>query len=356
LNRRSNEAKGNAAVHCVIIGFGSFNITNKILFDYEDIQGESLVVQSNNINPYLVDGSDIIISNRSFPLSNIPLMRFGSMPRDGGNFILTEPEKEEFLKLEPKAEKWIRPYTGAQEFINGYSRYCLWLLDISPRELKTLPEVIKKVDKVKNFRLKSKAASTRKFAATPTLFCQIAQPETNYLLVPRVSSERRKYIPIGFMNKNVIGNDQVLLIPNANLYLFGILTSEMHMAWVKYVCGRLKSDYRYSKDIVYNNFPFPENITDKQKQTVETCAQAVLDTRGKYPDSSLADLYDPLTMPPDLIKAHQKLDKAVDLCYRPQRFTSELNRIEYLFELYEKLTAPLLSTSKQKTTKRKNPQ
>jgi len=311
----SNEAKGNAAVHCVIIGFGSFNITNKILFDYEDIQGESLVIQSNNINHYLVDGSDIIIFNRSFPLSNIPLMRFGSMPRDGGNFIFTEPEKEEFLKLEPKAEKWIRPYTGAQEFINGYSRYCLWLVDISPTELKTLPEVIKRVDKVKNFRLKSKAASTRKFAATPTLFCQIAQPDTNYLLVPRVSSERRKYIPIGFMNKNVIGNDQVLLIPNANLYLFGILTSEMHMAWVKYVCGRLKSDYRYSKDIVYNNFP-----------------------------------------PPDLLKAHQKLDKAVDLCYRPQPFTSELNRIEYLFELYEKLTAPLLSTSKQKTTKRKNPQ
>jgi hypothetical protein len=154
----------------------------------------------------------------------------------------------------------------------------------------------------------------------------------------------------------VIGNDQVLLIPNANLYLFGILTSEMHMAWVKYVCGRLKSDYRYSKDIVYNNYPFPENITEKQKQTVETCAQAVLDTRAKYPDSSLADLYDPLTMPPDLLKAHQKLDKAVDLCYRPQPFTSELNRIEYLFELYEKLTAPLLSTSKQKATKRKNSQ
>ncbi len=352
----SNEAKGNAAVHCIIIGFASFNITNKILFDYEDIQGESLVIQSNNINPYLVDGSDIIISNRSFPLSNVPLMRFGSMPRDGGNFIFTEPEKEEFLKLEPKAEKWIKPYTGAQEFINGYSRYCLWLVDISPRELKTLPEVIKRVDRVKNFRLKSKAAATRKFAATPTLFCQIAQPETNYLLVPRVSSERRKYIPIGFMNKNVIGNDQVLLIPNANLYLFGILTSEMHMAWVKYVCGRLKSDYRYSKDIVYNNYPFPENITDKQKQTVETCAQAVLDTRVKYPDSSLADLYDPLTMPPDLLKAHQKLDKAVDLCYRPQPFTSELNRIEYLFELYEKLTAPLLPTSKQKPAKRKNPQ
>ena len=187
-------------------------------------------------------------------------------------------------------------------------------------------------------------------------FATNRQPDTNYLLVPRVSSERRKYIPIGFMNKNVIGNDQVLLIPNANLYLFGILTSEMHMAWVKYVCGRLESRFRYSNTIVYNNYPFPENITEKQKQTVETCAQAVLDTRAKYPDSSLADLYDPLTMPPDLIKAHQKLDKAVDLCYRPQRFTSELNRIEYLFELYEKLTAPLLSTSKQKARKRKNSQ
>jgi len=208
---------------------------------------------------------------------------------------------------------------------------------------------------VKQFRSKSIAASTRNYSYH-CLFRQITQPKSDYILVPRTTSENRKYIPIGFFTADNIVSDTCQSIPNGDLYLFGILTSEMHMAWVKYVCGRLKSDYRYSKDIVYNNYPFPENITDKQKQTVETCAQAVLDTRSKYPDSSLADLYDPLTMPPDLLKAHQKLDKAVDLCYRPQPFTSELNRIEYLFELYEKLTAPLLPTSKQKPAKRKNPQ
>ena len=348
----NNEAKGNAAVHCVIIGFANFDIAEKYISDYEDIQGEPLTIKAKNINPYLVDGSDTIITNKSLPIANIPLMRFGSMPRDGGNLIFTETEKEEFIKIEPQAEKWIRPYTGAQEFINGYSRYCLWLVDISPKELKALPEVLKRVNKVKQFRLESKAVSTQKFATTPTLFCQIAQPDTDYLLVPRVSSERRKYIPIGFICKNIIGNDQVLLIPNATLYLFGMLTSEMHITWVKYVCGRLKSDYRYSKDIVYNNYPFPENVNEKQKQKVETAAQAVLDTRAKYPDSSLADLYDPLTMPPDLVKAHQILDKAVDLCYRPQPFVSELNRIEFLFSQYEALNAPLLKPEKKKRTKK----
>jgi hypothetical protein len=350
----TNEAKGNAAVHCVIIGFSYFDAIEKYIFDYQDINSEPLVIKAKNINPYLVDGNDIIINNRSVPVSDVPLMRFGSMPRDGGNFIFSEAEKEEFIKIEPQAKKWIRPYTGAQEFINGYSRYCLWLVDISPNELKALPEVLKKVDKVKNFRLESKAASTRKFAATPALFCQIAQPETDYLLVPRVSSEKRIYIPIGFMSRDVIGNDQVLLIPNANLYIFGVLTSAIHMTWMKYVCGRLKSDYRYSKDIVYNNYPFPENVSDKQKQKVETAAQAVLDTRAKYPDSSLADLYDPLTMPPDLVKAHQALDKAVDLCYRPQPFVSELNRIEYLFSLYEALSAPLFKVEKKKRSKKKD--
>jgi hypothetical protein len=348
----NNEAKGNAAVHCVIIGFANFDIAEKYISDYEDIQGEPLTIKAKNINPYLVDGSDTIITNKSFPIANIPLMRFGSMPRDGGNLIFTETEKEEFIKIEPQAEKWIRPYTGAQEFINGYSRYCLWLVDISPKELKALPEVLKRVNKVKQFRLESKAVSTQKFATTPTLFCQIAQPNTDYLLVPRVSSERRKYIPIGFICKNIIGNDQVLLIPNATLYLFGMLTSEMHMTWVKYVCGRLKSDYRYSNTIVYNNYPFPENVNEKQKQKVEIAAQAVLDTRAKYPDSSLADLYDPLTMPPDLVKAHQILDKAVDLCYRPQPFVSELNRIEFLFSQYEALNAPLLKPEKKKRTKK----
>ncbi len=205
-------------------------------------------------------------------------------------------------------------------------------------------------------RSESHRKTTQELSKFPTIFGENRQPDTNYLLIPGVSSENRKYIPIGFLSPDIITSNSCLIIPYATLYHFGILTSEMHMAWVKYVCGRLKSDYRYSNTIVYNNFPFPETATDKQKQTVETCAQAVLDTRVKYPDSSLADLCDTLTMPPDLLKAHQKLDKAVDLCYRPQPFTSELNRIEYLFELYEKLTAPLLSTSKQKARKRKNPQ
>jgi hypothetical protein len=352
----SNEAKGNAAVHCVIIGFGLEDIDNKRIFDYADIKGEPTERKVKNINPYLVEGSDLVILSRRKTISSVPEINFGSMPNDGGHLILSQSEKEELVKNEPDSEKWIRRYTGAQEFINGYSRYCLWLVNIQPQELKKSKEVYRRVEEVRKVRSESNRKTTQELSKFPTLFGENRQPDTNYLLVPRVSSERRKYIPIGFMNKNVIGNDQVLLIPNANLYLFGILTSEMHMTWVKYVCGRLKSDYRYSNTIVYNNYPFPENISDKQKQTVETCAQAVLDTRVKYPDSSLADLYDPLTMPPDLLKAHQKLDKAVDLCYRPQPFTSELNRIEYLFELYEKLTAPLLPTSKQKPAKRKNPQ
>ncbi|MFN0203153.1 MAG: class I SAM-dependent DNA methyltransferase [Bacteroidia bacterium] len=344
----SNEAKGNAAVHCIIIGFAAFDIEEKYLFDYEDIKGEPQVAQVKNINPYLVNGADIIVRNQTNALANVPAMRFGSMPRDGGNFIFTKEEKDAFLLKEPNAAKWIRPYTGAQEFINGYTRYCLWLVDIKPNELKAMPEVLKRVEKVKDFRLASSAASTRNFANTPTLFCQIAQPDTNYILVPRVSSERRKYIPIGFINKDTIGNDQVLLIPNATLFLFGQLTSAMHLTWVKYVCGRLKSDYRYSNTIVYNNYPFPQNVTDTQGQKVEAAAQMVLDVRAKYPDSSLADLYDSLAMPPDLVKAHQALDKAVDLCYRPQVFTNEANRIEYLFLLYSQYSEPMFAADKKK--------
>jgi hypothetical protein len=352
----SNQAKGNAAVHCVIIGFGLEDIDNKRIFDYADIKGEPTERKVKNINPYLVEGSDLVILSRRKTISSVPDINFGSMPNDGGHLILSQSEKEELVKNEPDADKWIRRYTGAQEFINGYSRYCLWLVNIQPQELKKSKEIYRRVEEVRKVRSESNRKTTQELSKFPTLFGENRQPDTNYLLIPGVLSENRKYIPTGFLSPDIITSNSCLIIPYATLYHFGILTSEMHMAWVKYVCGRLKSDYRYSNTIVYNNFPFPENITDKQKQTVETCAQAVLDTRAKYPDSSLADLYDPLTMPPDLLKAHQKLDKAVDLCYRPQPFTSELNRIEYLFELYEKLTAPLLSTSKQKPRKPKNPQ
>jgi hypothetical protein len=351
----SNEAKGNAAVHCVIIGFASFEANEKYLFDYQTITSEPLLIKAQNINPYLINANNILVFNRKYPLCNVPNMMYGNKPTDGGNFILSEEEKNTLVLKNPLVIKFIKPFISAREFLNGGKKWCLWLLDIKPDELKNIPEILERVEAVKQFRSKSIAASTRNYSYH-CLFRQITQPKSDYILVPRTTSENRKYIPIGFFTADNIVSDTCQSIPNGDLYLFGILTSEMHMAWVKYVCGRLKSDYRYSKDIVYNNYPFPENITDKQKQTVETCAQAVLDTRSKYPDSSLADLYDPLTMPPDLLKAHQKLDKAVDLCYRPQPFTSELNRIEYLFELYEKLTAPLLPTSKQKPTKRKNTQ
>ncbi|MFN7257210.1 MAG: DNA methyltransferase [Microcystis sp.] len=351
----SNEAKDNAAVHCVIIGFASFEANEKYIFDYQTITSEPLLIKAKNINPYLINANNILVFNRKYPLCNVPNMMYGNKPTDGGNFILSEEEKNTLVSKNPLVIKFIRPFISAREFLNGGKKWCLWLLDIKPNELKNIPEILERVEAVKQLRAKSIAASTRNYSYH-CLFRQITQPKSDYILVPRTTSEKRKYIPIGFFTADNIVSDTCQSIPNGDLYLFGILTSEMHMAWVKYVCGRLKSDYRYSKDIVYNNYPFPENITDKQKQTVETCAQAVLDTRAKYPDSSLADLYDPLTMPPDLLKAHQKLDKAVDLCYRTQPFTSELNRIEYLFELYEKLTAPLLSTSKQKARKRKNSQ
>ncbi|MFZ4728011.1 MAG: class I SAM-dependent DNA methyltransferase, partial [Pseudanabaena sp.] len=348
----SNEAKANAAVHCVIIGFGLYDVENKRVFDYIDIKSEPSEKKVKNINPYLVEGSDLVILSRKTPISNVPNINFGSMPNDGGHLILTESEREEFLKNEPEAEKWIRPYTGGHEFINGYSRYCFWLVDIQPQDLKRFKGIAQRVEEVKKTRSQSNREATRKLADFPTLFGENRQPQKDYLAIPEVSSERRKYIPIGFLKSHVIASNKLQLIPDATPYIFGVLTSEMHMTWMKYVCGRLESRFDYSSTIVYNNYPFPETANDKQKQKVETAAQAVLDTRAKYPDSSLADLYDPLTMPPDLVKAHQALDKAVDLCYRPQPFVSELNRIEYLFSLYEALSAPLLKVEKKKRVKK----
>ena len=344
----NNEAKGNATVHVIIIGFSNFDISVKFIYEYDDVKGEPHELSVKNINPYLVEGNDFFITNKNEPICNVPKMSFGSMPRDGGYFIFTEQEKNDFIKVEPCSASWIRPYTGAQEFINGYVRYCLWLNDIQPEELRKLHEVLKRVELVKKFRLDSKAESTRRFAAIPTLFCQIAQPLTDYLLVPRVSSERRKYIPIGFVNSNTIANDQVLTVANAVPFHFGIISSEMHMTWVRYVCGRLESRFRYSKDIVYNNYPWPETPSDKQKQAIEKAARKVFDARAGFPNSSLAYLYDPLTMPPALVKAHNDLDKAVDLAYRSQPFINETKRIEFLFELYDKYTSGLFATEKKK--------
>ncbi len=348
----SNEAKGNAAVYCVIIGFANFEGYKKILFDYPDIKGDPIQIQVKNINPYLVDAKDILVQKLNSPACNVPKMSFGNMPLDGGNLLLSDDEKSELIHKEPLSEKYLLPLISAYEFLNGKTRWCLWLVDAQPQDLKKMPEVLKRIDAVKEFRLSSVAPSTRKFADTPGLFRDRNRPDT-FIVVPRVSSENRPYIPFGFFDKNSIVSDTCMSIPNGTIFHFGILMSKMHMAWVKTTCGRLESRYRYSKDIVYNNFPWPENTTDKQKEAIDIAAQKVLDVRAEFLNSSLADLYDPLTMPPVLVKAHNELDKVVDLAYRPQPFTTDANRMEFLFELYEKYTAGLFAVEKKSKSKKK---
>jgi len=336
----SNEAKGQAAVYVIITGFANFDTKNKTIFDYEDIKGEPTAIQAKNINPYLVDAPNLLVTKKTKPISNVPEMNFGNMPLDGGNLLFTDEEKIEFLKTEPNAEKYLLPLISAREFLHNQKRWCLWLVNASPKDIRSMKEVLKRIEAVKRFRLSSVAPSTQKHAVLPALFRDRNNPET-FVLVPLHTSENRKYIPMGFFTKDYIANNSTSIIPNATLFNLGILSSEMHMTWVKYTCGRIKSDFRYSKNIVYNNFPFPKGVSDKQKERVEKAAQLVLDTRKKYPDSSLADLYDPMAMPPDLIKAHKELDKAVDLCYRPQAFTNERARIEFLFDLYNQYVTPL---------------
>ena len=347
----SNEAKGMAAVYCVIIGFASYNTTNKKIFEYQDIKGEPHELKVKNINPYLVDAKDMLIKKRNNPICGVSEISFGNMPNDGGNFLFTDEEKKFFLTIEPNAEPYFRQILSAYEFLNGKKRWCLWLENISPTELKQLKEVQKRVQNVKNERSKSSRLSTRKLAEYPTLFGEIRQPRSDYILIPRHSSENRKYIPMGFFTNDYIVSDSCLAIDSATPYEFGILHSQMHMTWVKHVCGRIKSDFRYSNIVVYNNFPWPEKPNEKQKKEVEKASQKVLNARLEFPESSLADLYDPLTMPPVLVKAHQELDKAVDLCYRPQPFTSESNRMEFLFDLYEKYTSNLFRKEKPKKKK-----
>jgi hypothetical protein len=348
----TNEAKGKAAVHVIIVGYSLISKNDKYIYDYEDITGEPHEIKVKTINPYLVEGSKTLIQKRTNPISNIPKMTKGSSPTDGGYLIInTLEEKEELINSYPDIAKYIRKYTGGREFINNIERWCLWLKDISPTELKKMPKVLERVNLVKEMRLKSSKKVTQKWADFPTLFVENRQPKTNFIIIPRVSSERRKYIPIGYLDKTIIASDSAITLPSDDKFIFGTLTSKMHVTWLKYTCGRLKSDFRYSNTLVYNNYPFPKEPSDKNRQKVETAAQKVLDIRLEFPDSSLADLYDPLAMPPKLIKAHQALDKAVDLCYRPQAFVSERNRIEFLFDLYEQYTAPLMVLDKKKKRK-----
>jgi hypothetical protein len=349
----NNEASGVAAVYCVIIGFANFESSNKKIFEYSTVNSDPHEVLAKNINPYLVDAKTVIITSRQNPISNVPQMNFGNMPLDGGNLLLTDVEKNNLILKYPRLDKFIKKLISAKEYINNENRWCIWLKDASPEEIKSNSELLERIEKVKEFRLNSVAPSTRKFATTPMQFRDTYNP-SNFILIPSTSSENRKYIPFGFFKNGEIANNSCHIIANGNLFHFGILTSEMHMAWVRYICGRLESRFRYSKDIVYNNYPWPESPTEKQKQAVELAAQKVLDVRAEFPNSSLADLYDPLTMPPALVKAHQALDKAVDQCYRSQPFISETARIEYLFELYDKYTSGLFAgEGKKKNQKRK---
>ena len=329
-----SEASIKAHVHCSIVGFSYHRDSKTVLYS-----AAGTVKLVSNINQYLTEGPTVIVESKSTPLCNVLPIRFGSMPRDGGGFILSEEEKEELIKKEPIAAKWIHPYLGAEEFLKNKKRYCLWLLGANPAEITKCPTVKEGIKRVRDFRLASKAAATRRFADTPSLFCQIAQPsEGSYIPVPETSSGRRKYIPMGFLSCDVIASNLLFLIPNADLYHFGVLESNVHMAWMRTVCGRLKSDYRYSKDIVYNNFPWPEP-TPEQRAKIEQTAQAILDARALYPDSSLADLYDELTMPPELRKAHVANDRAVMAAYGFSiRDFTEADCVAALMKLYQEKT------------------
>ncbi len=343
----SNAAKGKAAVHVIIIGFSLRQNKETLLYDYEDINGEALEVKVKNINPYLVEGDNTIVSLRTKSINSDKSLVYGSFALDDGNYTLSKEEKEEILLKEPQTKKFIRPFIGGKELINNIQRFCIWIDDSNIKYLKESPIVLQKVSNVKTWRQSSNRANTKKMAAFPTTFAEIRQPTSDYIAIPTVSSERRKYIPIAYLDKAIIASNQLYIIPQGTVSEFGIITSEMHMIWVKYIGGKLKSDYRYSNKLIFNNFPFPKEVSGKLKEKVQSAAQKVLDVRKEFPDSSLADLYDPLSMPPKLVKAHQALDKAVDQCYRRKAFMSERERIEFLFELYEEYTQPLLEELKK---------
>lgn len=328
-----SEASVKAHVHCVIIGFAKFSRNEKYIYE------GNYRKKSTNINYYLVDGANIIVESRNKPLCNVPQMIYGNKPADGGALIIENTDYQKFVEEAPAAIKFIKPLLGATEYINGKKRWCLWLVGASPEEIRRIPLIMERVQQCKNAREKSIAAGIRKFAATPTLFAQRTQPtDKDFIIVPRVSSQTRKYIPMGFIKAGTIVTDRVQIIPDATLYDFGVIISNIHMAWMRATCMRLKSDYSYSKDIVYNNFPWP-TPTEEQKAKIEQTAQEILDARALYPDSSLAGLYDELTMPVELRRAHQHNDKAVMQAYGFWgKLNSESECVAELMKMYQELT------------------
>lgn len=368
----TNEARGNAAVHCVIIGFGLEDRPGKVIYEYDAIRGEPHPVQAANINPYLVDAPNVVLPRRSLPICAAPLIGIGNKPIDDGNYLFTTEERDAFIALEPASAKWFRRWLGAVEFINGYERWCLWLGDCSRSELRAMPEAIKRVQAVKTARLASRSAPTQKLASTPTRFHVEFMPRQPYMVIPEVSSERRRYIPLDYVQPATLASNKLRLLPDATLWQFGVLHSAMHVAWTRYTCGRMKSDLQYSISIVYNNFPWPDLTQGSEpdpaaapahhaRAAIEHAAQAVLDARvqcqsGAKP-ASLADLYDPLSMPPVLLKAHQKLDVAVDAAYAlsggKKTWKNDADRVAYLFELYQRYTSllPASGTKPKRKTK-----
>ena len=332
--RWDSESNSKAHVHCVIIGFSDKSSESSSKYIFDEGGNKKAAV---NINGYLIDAPDIFVESRSKPLCCIPEIGIGNKPIDGGNYLFTEGEMIEFIKSEPASEKYFHRWIGSDEFINRYYRYCLWLGDCTPTEIKKMPECYKRVQAVREFRLASKSVPTQKLADNPTRFHVENFPQEKYIVIPKVSSEKRRYIPIGLLTPDIFASDLVFIISKASMYHFGILTSNVHNSWMRAVAGRLKSDYRYSKDIVYNNFPWP-NPAEAQKARIEQTAQAILDARAKYPDSSLADLYDETLMPPELRKAHRENDKAVMQAYGfDYRTMTESECVAELFKLYQKL-------------------
>lgn len=349
-----SEARGKAHVHVVIIGFASFDKANKRIYEYHD--GGVVEVSAKNISPYLIEGADLAISSRSKPMCDVPACEYGNKPTDGGFLIVEEKDREEFLSENPDAKKYLRPLLCDKEYLYSIPRWCLWLVDAPPGDIRNIPGIRKRVEAVREFRLASKKEPTKKKADEPTLFAEIRQPGSRYIVIPQHTSETRKYVPFGYFAPGVIIHNSCSAVPNATLYHFGVLSSSMHMAWLRQVGGRLESRYRYSTRLVYNNYPWPDGASAKQQAAVEQAAQCVLDARAEFlppsGEATLAELYDPLSMPPRLVKAHSALDRAVDLCYRPQSFDTERHRVEFLFGLYEKLTAPLIpSVGKRKRSR-----
>ena len=345
----ASDARGMAHVHVVIVGFQVGRVTSKKqIYDY-DQKGVPLgAVEVRSISPYMIEGPMRAITNRSRAISSALTIKFGNQPIDGGHLILTAEEAGSLIAKYPVSRGIVRKYLGSREFLNNEERWCLWLSGSDPTLFREIKEIRERLDLVRQFRLNSKREATRALAKTPMEFAFVSHEDRPYLLIPSVSSERREYIPIGFMPASVIASNLALIVPGATLYHFGVLHSEMHMAWVRQVCGRLESRYRYSARLVYNNFPWPAEVTDKQREAVEAAARAVLDARAQFPEASLADLYDPLAMPKPLRRAHTALDRAVDRCYRRQAFPDERRRFEYLFGLWEALERPLARPAKKK--------